>query len=106
MEKVLDTDEMVLMIKFLLSTCTNGAYIMESVTDRMTIKFTGDRHEVQSEVLKWLSVPERLKNIQIMEDFRKENIELICPDCGSIKKVTKENYNYICPNCTGNMIKR
>lgn len=70
MEKAIDTDEMILMIEMLLSTSNNGTYVMESIIDKLTIKFTGDCYKVQSEVLKWLNSPDRLNNIKTMEKIR------------------------------------
>lgn len=70
MEIAINTEEMIYMIEVFMGLEKNSTYEMESVASKMTLKFTGDFYKVQSEVLKWLTIPDRLHNIKYMEEFR------------------------------------
>ena len=71
-EENINTDEMIIMIEWLLSLDLEESYVIESdsKTAKISLKFTGDQYKVCSEVLKWLTSPDRLENIRIMKRIR------------------------------------
>jgi len=72
MERAIDTEEMIYMIEVFLGLSKDSTYTIDSLTDRLTILFTGDSYKVQTEILKWLTVSDRLENMKLMEKYRGE----------------------------------
>ena len=55
------------LLKELLSLDNEYTFAFTTVTERLEIKFTGNKHNVQNNILKWLSIPERKESIELLK---------------------------------------
>lgn len=60
-KKTLNTEDMIYIIKELLSLSTQQTFTMESFFSNLEIKFSGDQNKVKMEIIRWLAYPEKLK---------------------------------------------
>ena len=64
---VFDEERLTCLLKDLLSLDNNHTWACTTITHRTKIKFTGNKSNVQDNILKWLSVPERKENVRLLK---------------------------------------
>lgn len=67
-EMDLDEQFMTAFIKDLLCMNDGGRWLHQGVDELIRIGFKGNCHNVQKDIYKWLGVPERLHNMEVLSN--------------------------------------
>ncbi len=64
---IMDEESMKWFIKDLLCLDSKGGWRSDNISSTVKIEFKGNCHNVQKEIYKWLNVPERKNNFNLLE---------------------------------------
>ena len=64
----MDENMMEKLIKSLLVLDDKEEFFFHNITGRLTIKFKGNKYNVRKKILTWLSVSERLHQMEVKSD--------------------------------------
>ena len=67
MQITLDEEQMTNIIKDFMSLSNNDVWHYYHKEKKLTITFKGNNHNVQNDLLNWLTVPERKENIDLLK---------------------------------------